>query len=278
MKTKKNDAPMLVYLCPLTAILFMLKTELFAQCNLDQDNGAPPGSYVGLPICAAGSAGGNFTSERMAQTFTVGTNGTLCEVSVYINKYGNLTENLNIEIQGVSAGVPDGIVHAWSTIDPSVVVNGMNAFDLAFNNLTVNAGETYSIVLWTTEPFHDFDPPYYMVRYRSNPYALGAGFVKWSTSPGWSGIQDSNDVIFQTKVVASPVLPSGPTLKAQLAAGALIFEWPTNFTSYSVQATTTPSISNSWANIPATPSVVGSNYSVTFSTTNAMQFFRLRNP
>ena len=72
--------------------------------------------------------------------------------------------------------------------------------------------------------------------------------------------------------------PLPPTLKAQLSAGALTFQWPTNYTGYAVQASTTPGSSNSWANVTVTPAVVGSNYSVTFPTTNTSRFFRLRSP
>jgi len=64
-----------------------------------------------------------------------------------------------------------------------------------------------------------------------------------------------------------------PSLLFTFSGNALQFNWPTNFT---LQSTTNLSVPNSWDNVLSTPTLSNGQYTLGIYTTNAMQFFRLK--
>lgn len=64
-----------------------------------------------------------------------------------------------------------------------------------------------------------------------------------------------------------------PSLLFTLLGNSLQFNWPTNFT---LQSTTNLLVVNSWNNVLFTPALSNGQYTLTIYTTNAQQFFRLK--
>ena len=72
-------------------------------------------------------------------------------------------------------------------------------------------------------------------------------------------------------IVMQPI----PSLALRIAGANVILSWPTNTLGFSLQTTTNLSPA-SWAAVTNTPVTVGSNYSIAFSATRQIQFFRLK--
>src|SRR5436190_1268351 len=88
-----------------------------AQCDVDQAN-------IALPTFNLAAV---FTGQQFGQTFTVGANGVLCTVAMYVDKRGTPAADLVVEVQGVSGGFPDGIVLATASLSPAAVTDGLNS-------------------------------------------------------------------------------------------------------------------------------------------------------
>jgi len=64
-----------------------------------------------------------------------------------------------------------------------------------------------------------------------------------------------------------------PSLLFTLSGNSLQFNWPTNFT---LQTTTNLMVSNGWSNVSFSPTLTNGQYTLAIYTTNAQQFFRLK--
>ena len=110
-------------------------TVAAADCVVDQSNIAPPTTNLAAV----------FNGQRFGQTLTVGQNGILCAVAMYIDRRGTPVAALVADVQGVSAGLPDGVVHATASLPAASVVDGLNVFDVSAANLAVTAGDVFAI-------------------------------------------------------------------------------------------------------------------------------------
>lgn len=111
----------------------------------------------------------------------------------------------------------------------------------------------------------------------ANPAELVLFDNKLYGTTGGGGANGSGTV-FSLDWSGSGVSLPPPTLHLQFGVGALTLQWQTNYPGYAMQSSTALGNSGSWSNVSTTPAVVGTNYSLTFVTTNASRFFRLRSP
>jgi hypothetical protein len=73
--------------------------------------------------------------------------------------------------------------------------------------------------------------------------------------------------------------PDAPALAARTSTpDTLVLAWPSTSTGYTLQQTATITDPAAWRNVSGTPQNTGGEYRMTVSTTNQVQFFRLRKP
>lgn len=135
------------YRIALAFVLAMSATAAWATGTLDQqfEVNSNDGS-------SSTSSIRNQTSleSAAAQTFTVGADGILQCVEVYVARISSLGGPLILEIQSVTAGVPDGNVLASVSRAPDTIPYFQPtfvAFDLTAANLGVTTGDVLAIVL-----------------------------------------------------------------------------------------------------------------------------------
>ena len=141
------------YLCAATiVVLSLLSPVANAQIIEDQNSGGPGGFTTTRCMCPT-------SILDIAQTFTVGQNGTLAEVEVFQvfrNSNTDLTGNpLLFDIRPTTvAGLPvadDSLALATVSMPASSVpagsFSGSMVFDVSSFNLTVNAGDVLAFVL-----------------------------------------------------------------------------------------------------------------------------------
>ena len=153
---------------------------------------------------------------QIGQSFTIGTTGVLDHVDVKLRKTfpgaGPATDyDIQLSIQGLSSGLPDGIVLASAIIDGSLLPDApatsdpLTVFDLSAAGLTVTAGETYAFVLTGLggASVADFN----VLFTNTNPYAGGSEL--FFNGVNWSA-QASTDIAFETFVDTSGVVVAVP--------------------------------------------------------------------
>lgn len=166
---------------------------------------------------------------QIGQSFTIGTSGILDNVDVKLRKTspgaGPATDyDIQLSIQGLSSGLPDGIVLASAIIDGCLLPDApatsdpLTVFDLSAAGLTVTAGETYAFVLTGLggASIADFNVLYS----NTNPYA--GGNELFFNGVSWSA-QASTDIAFETFVDTSGVVVgvSEPASLAALGLGVI---------------------------------------------------------
>jgi PKD domain-containing protein/Big-like domain-containing protein len=119
------------------------------------------------------ATGANTLRTPMAQTFTAGSSGQIDRVSIEIaTSYGALS--VNLQIQGVTGGKPDGSILGSSSFSGSV--NGAQWHDFAFTSTAgVTAGTQYAIVAY---------PSGYLTWYDSYNYDTYPKGQLWLSSAG----------------------------------------------------------------------------------------------
>ena len=102
-------------------------------------------SNLGPPLGAFSTVS---DAETVGQTFTVGIAGQLTMVGVQADKRGTPTQNLTLQIEGVSGGVANGTVLASASLSQASVNSGaLSFFDVSGANLAVTNGEFLAFVL-----------------------------------------------------------------------------------------------------------------------------------
>lgn len=79
-------------------------------------------------------------------------------------------------------------------------------------------------------------------------------------------------------MLALVAVPAVPLLQVQQNAGMMTLQWDANFLGFVPQANFSVANLDGWADLTNTPVLGGPNCSLTFPTTNAACFFRLRSP
>jgi hypothetical protein len=183
----------------LSSVLLTDVIKLNVTEQRQDGRGGQPKIYVGR---------GTFWHQSVAQTFVPGHSGPLRGVEIYIaDKYGS-PGNLAVEVQGTSAGDPDGNVMARAVLtEPEVVVDAWNFFP--FTSLNVQSGMQYSIVIYAK------DAPvanniYYIDYNETDVYPRGQSYLAQTTSGSGPWTPSPADFAFHT-LMDYPIAPQDAT-------------------------------------------------------------------
>lgn len=192
---------------------------------IDQSTIGEPQSAGGLSINDPEANG-----QSVAQSFTVGMNGLLTQIDLFVSVSSIFAQgDLVLELQGVSGGLPDGVVLAATTLAEASIVAGVNSFDVAAAGVFVEVGDILAFVVYGGPSAIGYSAR----RTGDDVYAGGQAMVRKGSTGDWSAVTqlpDNNtiDFIFQTWVDPDPPStsvpePSSPVLfgLALMALGVL---------------------------------------------------------
>ncbi len=98
-----------------------------------------------------GGAGSGENRQQIAQTFSHSSTFTCSQVAVYIRKVGSPTDNIILDIQTISGGVPSGTLanaNATKSIDASTISATIGWVTFTFPaTFSLTGSTTYAIVL-----------------------------------------------------------------------------------------------------------------------------------
>lgn len=171
--------------------------------GVDQDN-PPTGEFSGdSPVANPCAFIGAEAPTKAAQTFVPGRSGNLDKVSLVVARVGQPAA-LRVTVQGLAAGIPDGVVLAESTYAGPGSPDDQTMFDVSFPvAATLTAGQTYVLVLETAGCASPLQVNEWRVEAGFEGYAAGRGGV-FGIPPitGWGFAGDPNlsnfDLLFRT--------------------------------------------------------------------------------
>lgn len=170
-----------------TAIVFCARCTLAAEI-LDQQN-----------IFESSIADSPSDAQEFAQTFTVGVDGALSRIEVFLTKT-NPGNNVVLSVYTTSGGLPNSVV-ATKSLSPAAVpgLQSFVSFDVSSFQVAVSANDVLAFALKKD----GFDGgPYIMPFTNTNTYAAGSSYRRTlSVPPGPWKIQDNRDYSFKTYVV-----------------------------------------------------------------------------
>jgi len=205
---------------PIAIALAFLSNQAHAATVVDQASNAD--------LAGGGASGG----ERNAQTFTVGTAGTLAGVELRIYDNPNVEAALNIEIRTALSGIlhtSSPLLAARSIADDQIASESTNGvaqsvlvyIDLLSAGISVAVGDTLAIVMNNPSGVYSwgFDVP-------GTTYAGGSRWQYRESTGGWFKANDA-DFRFRTYVdTGEPgepgAVPEPATLGLVAMAGAAI--------------------------------------------------------
>jgi hypothetical protein len=138
-------------------------------------------------------------AQEFAQTFTVGVDGMLSRIEVFLTKT-NPFNNVIMSVYSTSGGVPNAVV-ATASLPPAAVpgLQSFVSFDVSSFQVTVSSTDVLAFALKKD----GFDGgPYIMPFMLNNSYPAGSSYRRTlSDPPGPWIIQDNRDYGFKTYVV-----------------------------------------------------------------------------
>ena len=192
----------------LAAVLFAPGTARAGTLDQQQEN------------TAGGPTSIDFFFSR-AQTFTASITGTLDQVDLFLVG-GLLGDPLTVQIQGVSGGVPNGVVLASASVPAASVPDDTGSWiAIPIAPVAVTAGTQYAIVVSTS----DFQT-YAWFRAGGDVYAGGAalaGFI----GDFWTPMTPSADLAFRTYVIAAPTAVSVRSASTARTTRGVLVRWRT---------------------------------------------------
>jgi len=138
-----------------------------------------------------------FDVNWLAQTFVPTTNKNVqMEVDLFLIKTG-APGDLIVQIQNTTAGVPNGTVRGFATIQASKVSGAGGVVQVLFVPITLTVGTTYAIVLKSPTS------PDVANKYDWAKQSASVGGAKVSTNSGvsWSAVGAADTFYFQMRVV-----------------------------------------------------------------------------
>jgi len=149
--------------------------------------GTPDQSNEG-PLLGGTSVGtiGSSFSQSAAQVVTVGTEGRLDRIDMYVYAGGVLSSPLVLQIFDVHASVPTDQVFASREFTPSPIGLQWITFDFSASPVNVVHGQQIALVLRSDQ---DLTRGEYDAEGSHDLYAAGASFVRNGAGP-WSAIND----------------------------------------------------------------------------------------
>ena len=176
-------------------MLSLVEGRASADSRVDQEQRVIDAAVGGVVL-------GGASQQKLAQVVTTGMSGMLTTVRVPVECSSG---DLLLEIQGVSSGLPDGIV-LTSEVVPGANLPPFFPSPLSFRSLvlskpvSLDSGTPFAIVFETTGDCGIFQGP------MGNPYSGGDGYFDSRLNPPgvWARLLDRIDLPFQTLVDAAP--------------------------------------------------------------------------
>jgi hypothetical protein len=158
--------------------------------TLDQQQTNTSGGYYGIG-----------SGQSWAQTFTAGLSGDVDRVDLPLQKVGDPTAPLIVEIRNASGGVPGTTVLASESI-PAAAVGASPVFGAIgfLSPAAVVAGTQYSIVLWSADAFNSYG----WWHSSGETYAGGGRFFGPASPPSTAWTPGGGDFAFKTYVESPP--------------------------------------------------------------------------
>jgi hypothetical protein len=171
--------------------------------QVDQQNIAPPTTNLAAV----------YSGQSFGQTITVGLAGTLTEVAMYVDRRGNPTAALNLEVRAVVDGLPGSSVLTSASLAAGAVVSGLNTFDVGAALLDVQVGQQLAILLRSGAALGN---DYLAREVPGDMYPGGTAVSDPQNNGNWAIFGTGFDAIFQTRVSVSTttVLPFGAVTAA----------------------------------------------------------------
>jgi hypothetical protein len=171
--------------------------------GVDQNN-SPTGEFssysrVDNPCAFVGAE----APTKAAQTFVAGRSGDLDKVSLVVSRVGQPAA-LRVTVQGLAAGIPDGVVLAEGTYSGPGSPDDQAMFDVSFPApVALTAGQTYVLVLETAGCASPLQVNEWRVKWVVEAYSAGrGGFFGIPPFTGWAFAGDPNvanfDFLFRT--------------------------------------------------------------------------------
>jgi hypothetical protein len=105
-------------------------------------------------------------------------------------------------------------------------------------------------------------------------HSFGFAFVATSSSVTLS-ISAQRNGTGVSYGVDNIIMQPTPTFALRIVESNVVLSWPTNTLGFGIQSATNLNAAN-WSVVTNVPTIIGSNYSVTLSATQQIQFFRLK--
>jgi hypothetical protein len=198
MKRNQNYFATLAVLSFTSLSIAFFAQPLLAAPILDQENPLPGSSNPRVGVVFG-------STYDVAQVFEVGVTGTLTSVQVYMDKGGDPTENVTLDVRTTTAGVPDtgGILGSATVLPAAFSVAGAYVeFDLTGSNIAVNAGDKLAFVVSSAQDFINNINQYGAWSDFGGNYLQGDSF-HGDVDAGTAGLSGW-DIIFRTYVEPIP--------------------------------------------------------------------------
>jgi hypothetical protein len=178
-------------------------------------------------------------------------------VLVYDPISGNLLSYLNGSLYGSQSGINIPL----SSVGTSVGYIGLSAWNQTIGNNYTNSTGTYQ-----------FSSVYGFNSNGNYPY-INAQIDEMRI---YNGDLNAKAVAATQILGPNTLLSNTAYLSAAYSAHSLTFSWPIVNGAFSLYSSPVLGANAVWTPVPGTQSVVGSNYQMSISTTNASMFFRLQ--
>lgn len=170
--------------------LSVIRTSAYQAVNSDQQQPV-------IDINAGGLVVGGPYGQFLAQVFTVGKRTPLTGVQIPISCDSDFYGVIIVEIQGVTDGLPNGIIEGSRTIPTAPFYFAppiFHSLNLSPPVSHLMVGQQYAIVLQTTGTCTVFQGP------EGNPYSGGSAYYKDLLNSSWQPIGLRDDLPFVTLV------------------------------------------------------------------------------
>jgi hypothetical protein len=179
----------------LGAIVWLLAAGAGVKAEPVLDQEMDPTGRIG--VSAGFSGTGVPPTQKRAQTFTVGLEGTLAEVDVFIRRTSAAIGDLMLEIRpttvtGFPVADPSFLIQTSLPASSIPTTSGFVPFDLTSFNLPVTPGEQLAVVLYSSVGGSGYN----WLGTTGDPYPDGSPFEEQPPNHSWINGSGSNGVDF----------------------------------------------------------------------------------
>lgn len=160
--------------------------------------------------------GGTGTEEQSAQSFSLGSNATVSTIRLLVGKNGTPTDDLTVEVQTDSSGVPSGtVVGSGGSLSCSGFTSSARWQSFSVN-ASLTASTTYWLVVRRSGARDATNYPWVVPSTTSNPYSGGTAAQR--NSGTWSNVTNQ-DLAFVVTDNAAGTIGGGTFTQADATDG-----------------------------------------------------------